>query len=177
LTTAFYGAAAFNADISKWSTAKVTNMDASTFNISTFLSSVHCSVDGVGLLTHLNLFVFSFVCSVFRDSGFKRTLCGGEWQSLSPGSYLTVTGRLGCCPIGSFMSDPMLNPFSEEKSCQQCSTGTEAVSSNDDTQCTTIASSPAAETEANASNSNSMHTAMIGTVMMAFVVVVFFNAW
>jgi len=144
---------------------------------------------------------------VFKDSGFKRTLCGGEWQLLSSNSDLTSTGRLGCCPAGSFMSNPMLNPFSEANSCQQCPAGTGPVSSNDDTQCTDSAATPSSvadaatpssaagaatpssaadaatpsspKTEVNESNSNSIHSVMIDTIMIAFVtgIVIFSNAW
>jgi len=130
---------------------------------------------------------------VFKNSGFKRTLCGGEWQSLSSNSNLTSTGRLGCCPAGSFMSNPMLNPFLVANSCQQCPAGTGPVSSNDETQwideCPAGAATPSsaadaatpssaagAATHAKASNSKSIHTVMIG-VMIAFVTVIFSNAW
>ena len=135
-------------------------------------------------ITHLYIHVF--LCSVFWMSGFKRTLCGGEWQSLSSDSGLTsgVTGRLGCCPAGSFMSNPMLNPFSVANSCQQCPAGTGPVSSNDETQwidecpadAVTPSSAAGATTHEKASNSKSIHTVMIG-IMIAFVSVIFSNAW
>ena len=91
------------------------------------------------------------------------------------------------------MADPMLNPFSVAKSCQQCPAGTGPVSSNDETQwideCPAGAATPSsaadaatpssaagAATHAKASNSKSIHTVMIG-VMIAFVTVIFSNAW
>ena len=94
----------------------------------------------------------------------------------------------------------MLDPFSVAKSCQQCPAGTWRASSNDETQCTigeAPAPSPAADAAAPSSaagdvtpspaagaatrkkkmsNSNSIHSAMIG-VMIAFVIVIFSNAW
>jgi hypothetical protein len=79
--------------------------------------------------------------SMFESSGFKRTLCGGKWQSLpvqsNAFSYLgpTSTARLGCCPAGSYMSNPMSDPFSEANSCSSCPAGTTTVSPNDETEC------------------------------------------
>ena len=65
---------------------------------------------------------------MFRGSGFTRTLCGSTWKAKSRplktntiSSYLTVTGRLGCCPAGSFLSNPFLNPFNTT-TCDLCST-------------------------------------------------------
>ena len=71
--------------------------------------------------------------TVFQNSGFKRTLCGGKWQS-SPGgdNYLTSTGRLGCCLPGTYMSLPNADPFSTVTSCAPCDSGTYSAS-NDDT--------------------------------------------
>ena len=87
----------------------------------------------------------------------------------------------------------MLNPFSVANSCQQCPAGTGPVSSNDETQwideCPADAATPSSATPAvtpssaagaathtKASNSKSIHTVMIG-VMIAFVIVIFSNAW
>ena len=65
---------------------------------------------------------------MFLGSGFTRTLCGSTWEAKSRplktntiSSYLTVTGRLGCCPAGSFLSNPFLNPFNTT-TCDLCST-------------------------------------------------------
>jgi hypothetical protein len=97
------------------------------------------------------------------------------------------------------MSNPILNPFSVANSCQQCPAGTGPVSSNDDTQwideCPADAATPSSaagaatpssaadaatlsspKTEVNESNSDSIHAVMIG-VMIAFVIVIFSNAW
>ena len=139
--------------------------------------SIACSMSSwfLTILGFLWFFFFVFFCSVFYESGFKRTLCGGQWQSLDYESDLISTGRLGCCPAGSFMSDPMLNPFSEANSCQQCPPGSfGSASLNDDTQCT-IGESPA-PAPTNASESKSIHTAIIG-IMIAFIIVIFSNAW
>jgi surface protein len=80
------------------------------------------------------LYPFSSPKPVFRDSGFKRTLCGGKWQSLSSNSYLTSTGRLGCCPIGSFMSNPFV-AFSWIDSCTACPSNALTTIANDDITC------------------------------------------
>ena len=73
---------------------------------------------------------------IFCDSGFKRTLCGGKWQS-SPGgnNYLTSTGRLGCCSPGTFMSNPFVD-FSEAVSCTACPSNALTTIDNDDITCT-----------------------------------------
>ena len=67
------------------------------------------------------------------NSGFKRTLCGGKWESLSgnsyPGNYLTSTGRLGCCPPGTFMNS------STSTVCDACTAGQYSDVDNDDTSC------------------------------------------
>jgi surface protein len=212
--TTFWGAAAFNADISKWDTAAVTIiagtfLNAAAFNadISKWITAAVTTMQGTFYLaaafnadiSKWDTAAVTTMEIMFKNSGFKRTLCGGEWQSLSSNSNLTSTGRLGCCPAGSFMSNPMLNPFLVANSCQQCPAGTGPVSSNDETQCTigeAPAPSPAADAAAPSSaaddvtpssaagaathgktgNSKSIHTVMIG-VMIAFVTVIFSNAW
>jgi hypothetical protein len=58
--TAFWGAAAFNADISKWDTAAVTIIAGSTSKISTSSSSVHCLLHCIGSLT-IFCFLFSLL--------------------------------------------------------------------------------------------------------------------
>ena len=73
--------------------------------------------------------------AVFQNSGFKRTLCGGQWDSLSSTSYLTSTGRLGCCPVDSFMSNPTQHPFDAETSCTSCPVSKSTYSENDDVAC------------------------------------------
>ena len=72
---------------------------------------------------------------MFLQSGFKRTLCGGKWQSLSGNNYLTSTGRLGCCPIGSFMSNPFV-AFLEADSCTACPSNALTTIVNADISCT-----------------------------------------
>ena len=69
------------------------------------------------------------------NSGFKRTLCGGAWESLTgnnPQSGIslnafdklgTSTARRGCCPIGSYMINPTANPFKAGVHCTPCATG------------------------------------------------------
>ena len=78
-----------------------------------------------------NCFFSHHLFPVFYNSGFKRTLCGGQWQS-SPGgdNYLTSTGRLGCCSPGTFMNS------STSTVCDACPSGQYGSTvQNDDTSC------------------------------------------
>jgi len=115
----------FNSDISKWDTSAVTHMALSFYN-SRFNGDL--SKWNTGAVTNMN--------RMFESSSFKRTLCGGAWESLSSNSYLTSTGRIECCPAGSYMSKPMLDPFLEANSCSQCPAGTILTAlPNDETLC------------------------------------------
>ena len=71
---------------------------------------------------------------------FSRTLCGGAFAIPATQTQLTSegggTGRLGCCPAGSFMSNPLLAPFVIANSCSLCPTGRFSSVENDDTSCT-----------------------------------------
>ena len=72
--------------------------------------------------------------SVFRDSGFKRTLCGSKWDTLTGadnafknlGTGSTIsTARYGCCPANKYMSSPEgTGTFVEADSCSACPAGT-----------------------------------------------------
>ena len=76
---------------------------------------------------------------MFSNSGFTRTLCGGQWEALSSKrlgystNSLTSTGRLGCCSRGTFMAKPNLNPFSQATACDTCAVGRTTIVDNDDT--------------------------------------------
>ena len=75
---------------------------------------------------------------MFSGSGFKRTLCGNKWESLT-GS----TARYGCCPVGNYMSSPEVNPFLIANSCSACPAGTHVSLAtsilNDETSCDCVA--------------------------------------
>ena len=73
-----------------------------------------------------NCFFSHHLFPVFQDSGFTRTLCGGKWQSLSSNSYLTSTGRLGCCSPGQFMAS------STSTVCDACPSGQYGSTVDDD---------------------------------------------
>ena len=72
---------------------------------------------------------------MFYYSGFKRTLCGGQWQSLSDRAFRISNARLGCCSPGTFMAQPMLNPFSKDTACEACPVGKYGPLDNDDITC------------------------------------------
>jgi hypothetical protein len=78
--------------------------------------------------------------AVFEASEFKRTLCGSTWESLKGdknafASLGSSTARYGCCPAGSFMSNPFV-AFSEANSCSPCTAGKYGSDVlNDDTGC------------------------------------------
>ena len=58
------------------------------------------------------LFTFFFSFVVFKDSGFKRTLCGSTWETLK-GQWSTSDklgsskARYGCCSANKYMSSPI----------------------------------------------------------------------
>ena len=100
----------------------------------------------------VSFFFMFYFCDfvVFYNSGFKRTLCGSKWESLTDnknafynlGSQAAKsTARYGCCPKGQFMSSPFLitdGGFDAENSCDACPIGQYGSDGdNDDTSCTT----------------------------------------
>ena len=118
LKDAFWEASAFNADLSKWNTAAVTNME------STFNSASAFNAD----LSKWNTVAVTNMQFIFYKSGFKRTLCGGAWLSLTGSSNAfnnlgSSTARYGCCDAGTYMANPELNPFVKTNACQNCPTG------------------------------------------------------
>ena len=54
-----------------------------------------------------------------------------DFDNYGNGQY----GRLGCCPSGSYMSNPFLNPFDETSSCSMCPAGKYNTQANDETSC------------------------------------------
>jgi len=126
----FASATAFNGDISKWNTAKVTDMSY-MFQVATLFN---------GDISQWNTDEVTTMEEIFSNSGFSRTLCGGAWESLTGpknafNNLGSSTARYGCCPAGSFMSDPFV-PFTEANSCTQCTAGKYGTNVlNDDTTC------------------------------------------
>ena len=64
-------------------------------------------------------------------------MCGGAWESLTGAKNAfanrgSSTGRYGCCPPGSFMSNPEQNPFDAGTSCSVCPANQFATTSNND---------------------------------------------
>ena len=73
-------------------------------------------------------------------SGFKRTLCGGAWSSLtgSDNAFDDLGGskaKYGCCDPYNYMSEPITNTkvFDKASQCSPCSGGSSV--SNDDIAC------------------------------------------
>ena len=120
----FHTASAFNSDVSKWNTGAVTNMHSSKCTLSLvyfeYMYTTTRVSPGQNVTTSQISHVLLPSTAVFLGSGFKRTLCGGQWQSFSSNNDLTSTGRLGCCPVDSFMSNPTQHPFDAETSCTSC---------------------------------------------------------
>ena len=89
--------------------------------------------------------MFFFFFAVFKDSGFKRTLCGSKWDptngitgkknafdNLGDGDAKS-TARYGCCPANKYMSFPEgTGAFTAADSCSACSAGRVSIP-NDDT--------------------------------------------
>jgi hypothetical protein len=77
---------------------------------------------------------------VFYNSGFKQTLCGGAWLSLTGSSNAfnnlgSSTARYGCCDAGTYMANPELNPFVKTNACQNCLTLGDNPTENSHTSC------------------------------------------
>ena len=77
---------------------------------------------------------------MFRNSGFRRTLCGGRWESLSdvfsvPFGTGYSYARSGCCSPGTFMAHPNNAPFAQVGSCESCPVGKTTYVENDETAC------------------------------------------
>jgi len=121
----FENAVLFNSDVSNWDTSSVVNIQRM------FTGAAQFNTD----LSKWDTSSITDMYRLFVSSGFKRTLCGAQWDQFS-GSQLTSTGRYGCCPAGSFMSNPMQDPFSIASSCQQCPAGQfGSAIENDETFC------------------------------------------
>ena len=121
----FENAVLFNSDVSNWDTSSVVNIQRM------FTGAAQFNTD----LSKWDTSSITDMYRLFESSGFKRTLCGAQWDKFS-GSKLTSTGRYGCCPAGSFMSNPMQDPFSIASSCQQCPAGQfGSAIENDETFC------------------------------------------
>ena len=93
---------------------------------------------------------------MFYKSGFTRTLCGSKWESLS-GIYSafnetgsTSTARLGCCPAGTFMANPHLNPFNQTSACESCPDGKFSAQPDDTNYNVSCIDCPIGQSNANA---------------------------
>ena len=143
----FLGASVFNSDISNWAVSRVTNMEAMFAIASVFNSDISkWAVSRVTNMYHMFNQASAFnsdiskwavtsitgetmMQQIFINSGFKRTLCGNEWDihktSWSTSAKLgTSTARYGCCPVGSFMSSPFENQTSYACAHETCRTFT-----------------------------------------------------
>ena len=75
----FQGAAAFNGDISKWDVRKVVWMDYMFMHAAVFNSDISKWQPRHFVDIDDRLFWGHGMYSMFKDSGFKRPLCGGWW--------------------------------------------------------------------------------------------------
>jgi hypothetical protein len=106
---------------------------------------VHSTLLCLLLLLSLEFCPLTFSSSlfpVFSYSGFKRTLCGGAWLSLTGSNNAFArlgfsTARYGCCDAGSYMSNPNQNPFVKGTSCSSCPAGQDGTKAaiNDEISC------------------------------------------
>ena len=67
-----------------------------------------------------------FMCGSQVCEEFKGTLCGGAWflAEYSQNPIPTKSyAEIGCCPVGSFMSNPEVSPFLVASSCSVCPVG------------------------------------------------------
>ena len=108
-----------------------------------FLSFLFITTNYVVSLISNIFHALFFLCAAFFDSGFKRTLCGSKWESITANNGLnnaftagrlgTSTARLGCCPADTYMSSPEgTGIFVETDSCSPCPVGRASIP-NDDT--------------------------------------------
>ena len=132
----FSNAIKFNQDLLNFDTRKVTyfecmfqgayhfNGDVSSFETAQAVDPVYPENTRVG--------------GFLGGSSFNRTVCGGTWVD-NNNQLLDVregvAGRLGCCPAGSFMSNPFSNPFNPVDSCDVCPPGRFTSFETDDTSC------------------------------------------
>ena len=81
---------------------------------------------------------------MFLDSGFKGTLCGGQWAKLGNSGATSSGATLGCCPKGWYMSAPESIPYE----CTKCPVGQAGSNEpNDDTSCPEICSAGKSSSE------------------------------
>ena len=149
----------FNSDVSRWSTGKVRDMSNTFTNALAFNSDISdwnvaavekgpLAATSISLSTSFDGDLSKWVFSEWgngRDykdhsdlvgGGFKRSVCGDKWKRIRDDHSKTSYGRYGCCPAGSYMSDPFFNDFFEPKSCSLCSVAGRFTSiENDETRC------------------------------------------
>ena len=136
-STVFFQASVFNSDLSNWNTAKVTDIMQSSTSTARLGASGPCFCHRMFsdiffffqfFFDFFPIFFGSFtLLPVFSGSGFKRTMCGGQWSRAFPSSWNDPTpsssgtnGRYGCCDAGTYMASPELNPFVKANACQNC---------------------------------------------------------
>ena len=149
----------FNSDVSRWSTGKVRDMSNTFTNALAFNSDISdwnvaavekgpLAATSISLSTSFDGDLSKWVFSEWgngRDykdhsdlvgGSFKRSVCGDKWKRIRDDHSKTSYGRYGCCPAGSYMSDPFFNDFFEPKSCSLCSVAGRFTSiENDETRC------------------------------------------
>lgn len=153
----FVNAIEFNSDLSKW--------DLSSIGTASYFGQDSYPNYGMKHIFGDSIYPARLENSHERNAinlrtKFTRTLCNGKWlyvQEYHNEIFLYSNGRLGCCPVGSYMSDPFAKfsaksifngrsdfavlyekePFSISKSCTTCKfvPGYGSWTENDDTSC------------------------------------------
>ena len=118
----FDGAAAFNGDISKWDVRNVQQMDYMFQGAAAFNSDISKWQPRHWLDIDDRLFWGHGMHSMFKDSGFKRPLCGGWWGIMEVDSSGDGGAFYRCCD-GESCRMCEAGEYASTGSCTACPAG------------------------------------------------------